>query len=94
MVMKGATIGANATIVCGTTIGRYAFIGAGSVVTKNIPDYALVVGNPAKRIGWMSAYGNRLNFDGEGFALCPESNIRYQLIHPEQVFECEPPNNG
>ncbi len=79
IVKKGASIGANATIVCGHNIGRYAFIGAGAVVTKEIPDYALVVGNPAKQIGWMSEYGHRLNFDKEGFATCPESNEKYKL---------------
>jgi len=78
-VKKGASIGANATIVCGHDIGEYAFIGAGSVVTKTIPAYALVVGNPAKQIGWMSEYGHRLNFDDNGFATCPESKEKYQL---------------
>lgn len=78
-VKKGASIGANATIVCGNDIGEYAFIGAGSVVTKEVPDYALVVGNPARQIGWMSAYGHRLTFDVSGKASCPESNERYQL---------------
>ena len=80
-VKKGASIGANATIVCGHDIGEYAFIGAGSVVTKNIPAYALVVGNPARQIGWMSEYGHRLEFDTEGFAICPESNEKYQLAN-------------
>ncbi len=78
-VGKGASIGANATIVCGHDIGKYAFIGAGAVVTKNVPDYALVVGNPARQIGWMSAYGHRLVFDKEGKAKCPESNQTYIL---------------
>jgi len=78
-VGKGATIGANATIVCGHDIGAYAFIGAGAVVTKEIPAYALVVGNPAKQIGWMSAYGHRLHFDDNGQASCPESGQSYQL---------------
>lgn len=77
-VGKGASIGANATIVCGHDIGKYAFIGAGAVVTKAIPDYALVVGNPAKQIGWMSEYGHRLEFV-ENQALCPESNEKYSL---------------
>lgn len=76
---KGATIGANATIICGHDIGKYAFIGAGAVVTKSIPDYALVVGNPAKQIGWISTYGHRLNFDNHGKATCPESKGVYQL---------------
>ena len=76
-VKQGASIGANATIVCGNDIGAYAFIGAGSVVTKNIPDYALVVGNPARQIGWMSEYGHRLEFDEDGIAVCPESGQEY-----------------
>jgi UDP-2-acetamido-3-amino-2,3-dideoxy-glucuronate N-acetyltransferase len=80
IVKKGASIGANATIVCGHDIGRYAFIGAGAVVTKHVPDYALVVGNPAKQIGWMSEYGHRLEFDKTGFAICEESKEKYQLI--------------
>lgn len=78
-VKKGASIGANATIVCGHDIGKFAFIGAGAVVTKHVPDYALVVGNPAKQLGWMSEYGHRLTFDNSGIALCPESNEKYQL---------------
>ena len=69
-VGKGATIGANATIVCGHDIGKYAFIGAGAVVTKSVPDYALLVGNPARQIGWMSQYGHRLHFDSQGIAVC------------------------
>jgi UDP-2-acetamido-3-amino-2,3-dideoxy-glucuronate N-acetyltransferase len=79
LVQKGATIGANATIVCGITLGKYAFIGAGAVVTKNIPDYALVIGNPARQTGWMSEYGHKLKFDPEGFAVCPESKDKYKL---------------
>ncbi|MAY85087.1 MAG: N-acetyltransferase [Flavobacteriales bacterium] len=79
LVKKGATIGANATVVCGNDIGRYAFIGAGSVVTKEVADYALVVGNPARQIGWMSEYGHRLEFNDEGIAECPESKEKYQL---------------
>ena len=78
-VGKGATIGANATIVCGHNIGAYALIGAGAVVTKEIPPYALVVGNPSKQIGWVSEYGHRLHFDGDGLAVCPESGEKYQL---------------
>ncbi len=78
-VAKGATIGANATIVCGHDIENYAFIGAGAVVTKNVPAYALVIGNPSKQIGWMSEYGHRLEFDDKGRAYCPESNETYQL---------------
>jgi len=79
LVQKGATIGANATVVCGITIGRYAFVGAGAVVTKNIPDYALVIGNPARQSGWMSEFGHKLKFDSEGIAICPESKEKYQL---------------
>lgn len=79
LVKRGATIGANATIVCGHDIGRYAFIGAGAVVTKTVADYALVVGNPARQIGWMSEYGHKLVFDQEGIAVCPESLERYKL---------------
>jgi len=79
LVQKGATIGANATIICGITIGSYAFIGAGAVVTKNIPDYALVVGNPARQTGWMSEYGHKLKFSTEGLAVCPESKEKYRL---------------
>ena len=78
-VKKGATIGANATIVCGITLGEYAFIGAGAVVTKDVSPYALVVGNPSKQIGWMSAYGERLEFNAEGIALCPVKGDRYKL---------------
>ncbi len=77
VVEKGATIGANATIICGHRIGRYAFIGAGAVVTKDVKPYALVVGNPAKQVGWMSEYGHRLDFDEEGKAACRESGERY-----------------
>jgi UDP-2-acetamido-3-amino-2,3-dideoxy-glucuronate N-acetyltransferase len=79
IVKKGASIGANATIVCGHDIGAFAFIGAGAVVTKNVPDYALLVGNPAKQIGWVSEYGHRLNFDEMGLAICPETNQEYEL---------------
>ncbi|HEX7015585.1 MAG TPA: acyltransferase [Cyclobacteriaceae bacterium] len=78
-VGKGATIGANATIVCGNDIGKYAFIGAGAVVTRSVPDYALVVGNPAKQTGWMSEAGHKLKFDESGMAICPERGDRYQL---------------
>jgi UDP-2-acetamido-3-amino-2,3-dideoxy-glucuronate N-acetyltransferase len=79
IVKKGASIGANATIVCGHDIGAFAFIGAGAVVTKNVPDYALLVGNPAKQIGWVSEYGHRLSFDENGIAKCPETNQEYEL---------------
>ena len=78
-VGNGASIGANATIVCGHDIGEFAFIGAGAVVTKNVPAYALVIGNPARQAGWMSEYGHRLNFDDKGFATCPESGTTYEL---------------
>ena len=78
-VGKGATIGANATIVCGNDIGAFAFIGAGAVVTKNVPSYALLAGNPARQIGWMSEYGHRLHFDENGQAVCPESKEAYVL---------------
>lgn len=82
-VRKGASIGANATIVCGNDIGAYAFIGAGAVVIKTVPAYALVVGNPSKQIGWMSEYGHRLEFDDAGFAICEESKETYQLLNGE-----------
>lgn len=78
-VGQGASIGANATIVCGHDIGEYAFIGAGAVVTSNVPNYALVVGNPARQIGWMSEFGQRLEFDEEGVATCSESRQRYRI---------------
>jgi UDP-2-acetamido-3-amino-2,3-dideoxy-glucuronate N-acetyltransferase len=79
IVKKGASIGANATIVCGNNIGEYAFIGAGAVVTKEVSSYALVVGNPSRQIGWVSEYGHRLKFDENNLATCPESNVQYQL---------------
>jgi len=79
IVKKGASIGANATIVCGNNIGKYAFIGAGAVVTKEVPDYALMVGNPSKNIGWMSEFGERLNFDGIGIAICDSTGLKYKL---------------
>lgn len=79
LVKKGASIGANSTIVCGNTIGEFAFIGAGAVVTKDVPPYALVVGNPSKVIGWMSEYGHRLNFDENNTAICPESKEKYVI---------------
>ena len=79
IVKKGASIGANATIVCGNNIGEYALIGAGAVVTKNVPAFALLVGNPAKQIGWVSEYGHRLIFDENGIAICEESKEKYKL---------------
>ncbi|HLN55693.1 MAG TPA: acyltransferase [Bacteroidales bacterium] len=79
IVEKGATIGANSTIVCGHKIGSYSFIGAGAVVTKDVKPYALVVGNPARQTGWMSEFGHRLSFDTDGFATCPESGQKYRL---------------
>jgi UDP-2-acetamido-3-amino-2,3-dideoxy-glucuronate N-acetyltransferase len=79
VVRKGASIGANATIVCGHDIGEFSFIGAGAVVTKEVPAYALVVGNPARHVGWMSEYGHRLHFDDKGIAICPESEEKYLL---------------
>lgn len=80
IIEKGASVGANATIVCGNKLGRYCLIGAGAVVTKDVPAYALLVGNPAKQIGWVSAYGHRLEFDEKGKASCPESGEKYQLL--------------
>ena len=85
LVKNGATIGANSTIVCGHTIGRFAFIGAGAVVTKDVPDYALVVGNPARQSGWMSEFGHKLKFDASGKAVCPESGQRYELTNGRVV---------
>lgn len=79
LVRKGATIGANATVICGHMIGRYAFIGAGAVITRDVPDYALVVGNPARQTGWMSEYGHKLKFNADGIAICHESKEAYLL---------------
>ena len=81
IVKKGASIGANATIICGNEIGEYAMIGAGAVITKPVPAYALVVGNPARQIGWVSEYGHKLNFNNEGLAICPESGDVYKLLN-------------
>ncbi len=78
-VKRGATIGANATVVCGNTIGEYSLVGAGAVIIKDVKPYALVVGNPARQIGWVSEHGHRLNFDQSGEAVCPESNEKYRL---------------
>ena len=80
LVKEGASIGANATIVCGVTLGKHCLIGAGTVVVKDVPDYALMVGNPARQIGWVSEAGKRLHFDENGFAVCPQSGIKYKLM--------------
>ena len=85
IVKRGASIGANATIICGNDIGAFAFIGAGAVVTKAVPDYALVVGNPARQTGWMSEYGHQLKFDKEGYAICEESRQKYFLNNGKVV---------
>ena len=84
-VGKGATIGANATVVCGNDIGRFSFIGAGAVVTKEVKAYALVVGNPSRQVGWMSEFGHRLHFNEEGLATCPESNEQYRLKNDQVI---------
>jgi len=83
IVRKGASIGANATVVCGTEIGEYALIGAGAVVTKSVKPYALVIGNPARQTGWVSEYGHKLHFNEQGIAFCPETNQQYQLNEGE-----------
>lgn len=83
LVRKGATIGANSTIVCGNELGKYCFVGAGAVITKPVKAYALVVGNPAQQIGWMSEYGHRLHFNEHGKATCPESKEEYSLKNGE-----------
>lgn len=80
ILRRGATVGANATIVCGHTLGEYCLIGAGAVITKDVPPYALVVGNPARRIGWVSRHGERLTFDANGYASCPATGERYRLL--------------
>lgn len=86
LVKEGASIGANATIVCGHTLGKHCLVGAGAVVTKDVPDYALVVGNPAKVVGWVSEAGRKLNFDNEGIAFCEKSNKKYKLEN-NKVYE-------
>ncbi len=86
LLKKGVTIGANATIVCGITLEEYAFVGAGAVVTKSFPAFALIVGNPAKQIGWMSKHGHKLHFDKEGIAICPQSGLKYQLNNRKVSF--------
>jgi len=87
MVRRGASIGANATIVCGNEIGAFSFIGAGAVVTKDVPPYALIVGNPGRHVGWMSEYGHRLHFDDKGIAVCPESHEKYELTKEGTVVK-------
>jgi UDP-2-acetamido-3-amino-2,3-dideoxy-glucuronate N-acetyltransferase len=87
LVKRGASIGANATIVCGNEIGEFAFIGAGAVVTKPVPAYALVIGNPGRLVGWMSEYGHRLRFDEKGIATCPESHEKYQFTEDGKVIK-------
>jgi UDP-2-acetamido-3-amino-2,3-dideoxy-glucuronate N-acetyltransferase len=79
LVGRGATIGANATIICGNSLGTFSFIGAGAVITRDVPPYALVIGNPGRQVGWMSEYGHRLEFDGNGRGICPESGEEYEL---------------
>ncbi len=86
IVRKGASIGANATIICGNEIGTYAFIGAGTVITKPVKDFALVVGNPGKQIGWVSKVGHRLEFDDHGFGNCPETGERYSLVKDQVKY--------
>lgn len=98
LIRKGATIGANATIVCGITLGRYCFVGAGTVVTKDVPDYALVIGNPGKQKGFMSRHGHRLHFNKDGRANCPESGFIYKMegeeVHCIDLDEEQPlPDN-
>lgn len=85
LVKEGASMGANSTIVCGNTIGKYAFVGAGSVVTKDVPDYAMVVGIPARRVAWISEAGRKLKFDTEGFAKCEKSGRKYKLEHNKVI---------
>jgi len=91
VVEKGATIGANATIVCGNKIGKFSFIGAGAVVVREVLPYALVVGNPSRQIGWMSEFGHRLEFNNEGLAVCPESGEEYKL-NKDKVIKTESTN--
>jgi len=88
LVKEGASLGANCTIICGITIGKHAFVGAGAVVTKDVPDYALVVGNPARIVGWMSEAGEKLKFDSTGIAICSKSKKKYKLEN-NQVREIE-----
>lgn len=87
LVKEGASLGANSTIVCGVTIGKYAFVGAGAVVTKDVPDYALVVGNPARIVGWVSEAGEKLKFNSKGIAVCSRTRKKYKLIDDSKVEE-------
>jgi UDP-2-acetamido-3-amino-2,3-dideoxy-glucuronate N-acetyltransferase len=89
LVRRGASIGANATIVCGHEIGEFAFIGAGAVVTKDVPAYALIIGNPGRQAGWISEYGHRLHFNSDGIAVCPESGFRYELSEGKVIRKTE-----
>lgn len=86
LIHQGASVGANATIVCGHSLGQYCLIGAGSVVTKDVPDFALMVGNPARRIGWVSRNGEKLHFDEQGYATCPATGEKYQLINDKVIL--------
>ena len=90
LIMRGATIGANATIVCNVTLGRYCFIAAGAVVTKDVCDYAMIAGVPGKQVGWMSRHGHKLQFNQENLAVCPESELRYQLANSggKSIVKC------
>ncbi len=90
LIRRGASVGANATIVCGHSLGTYCMIGAGSVVTKDVPDFALMVGNPARRIGWVSRYGEKLRFDEQGYATCPATGERYRLENDRVTLLAEP----
>lgn len=89
LVKEGASLGANCTIVCGNTVGKHSFVGAGAVVTKDVPDYSLVVGSPAKVIGWVSEAGNKLDFDENNFAVCEKSNKKYKKLSENEVIETE-----
>ncbi len=90
LIRRGASVGANATIVCGHSLGAYCMIGAGSVVTKDVPDFALMVGNPARRIGWVSRYGEKLRFDEQGYATCPATGECYRLENDRVTLLAEP----
>jgi UDP-2-acetamido-3-amino-2,3-dideoxy-glucuronate N-acetyltransferase len=89
LVRRGATIGANATIICGHNVGEYAFIGAGALVRTNVAPYALMLGVPARQAGWMSSFGHRLEFDQTGRAMCPESGARYRLVDGQVTLDDE-----